>query len=153
MTKYSRSADSHAAPGDLPQLSAALDSVMLIAEVAAIAEEEVSAGLARVGISFSDLRLLVLIGRHGDLGISRVELARARRSPVSQSVREVRPLEKLGWVLRASSGNFGLTTSGRNLAIEGAEIASDISTGWLREPIDQTTPLSRMLGELVKERH
>lgn len=149
MTKYPRSPDGRSAQGDLPASSAALDTVILVSEVAAIAEDEVGTGLARIGISFSDLRLLMLIGRQGDLGISRAALARARRLPVSQSVREVRPLEKLGWVLRTNDGNFRLTASGHGLVIEGAEIASEISALWITRTTDQTAALRRPLIELM----
>src|SRR4051794_39103452 len=92
-----------------PKVEEALDAVVRVAEVAAIAEDLIGARLARIGISFSDLRVLLLLERHGDRGLGRIELARARRLPLSQAVREIRPLEKLGWVLRTSDGNFGLT--------------------------------------------
>ena len=106
--------------------------------------ESMYAKLSRIGITIDDLRALTAIG---SVGIDRAVLANRLRSPRSQTIRRVRPLEKLGWVQCTEEGHFQLTHSGRSLVDDAISLTDDAAEKWLLErlPPEQIAQLRTLL--------
>lgn len=129
--------------------SGGLETIMLLASAQSAAASAADATLSRIGISIDDLRLLTAIGRTDP---DRSELARMMHATPSQTIRKVRPLEKLGWIQRTADAHFQLTASGRAILDEAALLADDSTERWLLDrlllqQVDQLRTALRSLAE------
>ncbi|WP_423058232.1 hypothetical protein [Brevibacterium linens] len=109
-----------------------LESALALASAASSLDSAISAALSRVGISFTDLRRLRLIGARPQ-GLNREDLAEAMGETRSQTVRSSGPLVKLGWLSRPESGEFILTDSGRHLIDQAEGIAEKAAARWFTD--------------------
>ena len=109
-----------------------LESALALASAASFLDSAISAALSRVGISFTDLRRLRLIGARPQ-GLNREDLAEAMGEPRSHAVRSSLPLVKLGWLSRAESGEFALTDSGRALIDQAEGLAEKAAGRWFTD--------------------
>ena len=124
-----------------------LAAALLVSRAKSGLDLRISGALERVGLSFDDLRLLQTIGRSAP-GPSLSVLAGALDDTGSRTLRAVRPLEKLGWVDRDSSGTFMLTDSGRALVDQSEGIAEAAAQRWFADtgtdPAQITTALATL---------
>ncbi|AIX99640.1 hypothetical protein ART_0042 [Arthrobacter sp. PAMC 25486] len=127
-----------------------LELVMLLTAAQSAAAAAANNRLAQIGISVDDLQLLTAAGI---TGVDRVTLAKRMHATQSQTIRLVRPLEKLGWLQRTDDGLFQLTSSGTLLVDEAARLADDSVENWLldrlpREQVEQLRTLLSPVAEL-----
>lgn len=136
------------APSDA-RMSSGFESVMLLTAAQTAIASAMDAKLSRIGITIDDLRALTAIGSEG---IDRAILANRLRAPQSQTIRRVRPLEKLGWVQRTNEGRFQLTRSGRSLVDEAIRLTDDAAKSWLLErlPPEQLEQLRTLLTPVAE---
>lgn len=129
--------------------SRGFESTMLLTDAQAAMASAMDAKLSRIGITIDDLRALTAIG---SVGIDRAVLANRLRSPRSQTIRRVRPLEKLGWVQCTEEGHFQLTHSGRSLVDDAISLTDDAAEKWLLErlPPEQIAQLRTLLIPVVE---
>ena len=130
--------------------SPALEALILLTRVNAEATAALDKALSRVGLWLSDLSLLGLLRDAGAEGLSRADLARALSQSQSQTLRRVKPMEKLDWIARTDAGNFRLSSHGRALELEASGLAANRSEAWLdgvldADEISQLTVLLRKI--------
>ena len=131
--------------------SPALEALILLTRVNAEATAALDKALSRVGLWLNDLSLLGLLRDAGAEGLSRTDLARALSQSQSQTLRRVKPMEKLDWIARTDTGNFRLSSHGRALELEASGLAANRSEAWLAgvldaDEISQLTSLLRKIG-------
>ena len=131
--------------------SPALEALILLTRVNAEATAALDKALSRVGLWLNDLSLLGLLRDAGAEGLSRADLARALSQSQSQTLRRVKPMEKLDWIARTDVGNFRLSSHGRALELEASGLAANRSEAWLAgvldaDEISQLTSLLRKIG-------
>lgn len=116
-----------------PTPPSALDTLMLLTGAGLASAAALDEKLARIGVTTEDLRVLTAAG---SAGADRTKLAHRLHAPVSEAVRKARPLQKLGWLQRATDGRFVLTTSGERLVDEASSLAQGAAEHWLLERLD-----------------
>lgn len=131
--------------------SPALEALILLTRVNAEATAALDKALSRVGLWLNDLSLLGLLRDAGMEGLSRADLAKALSQSQSQTLRRVKPMEKLDWIARTDVGNFRLSSHGRALELEASGLAANRSEAWLdgvldSDEISQLTSLLRKIG-------
>lgn len=132
----------------LPADSPALTALLLISRARASANAALDQALSRVGLWLDDLALLQALA---DGPLPRARLASALSASVSETVRRVKPMEKLSWVTRTDDGSIALTDVGRSLLDEALGLAANRSETWLADYLDQKEieTLNSLLGRLV----
>lgn len=132
----------------LPADSPALTALLLISRARAAANAALDQALSRVGLWLDDLALLQALA---DGPLPRARLASALSASVSETVRRVKPMEKLSWVTRTDDGSIALTDVGRSLLDEALGLAANRSETWLADYLDQKEieTLNSLLGRLV----
>lgn len=109
-----------------------LSAALALAAVASSLDTSISTALSRVGLSFTDLRRMRVIGAQPQ-ELTREDLAEAMGEPRSQTIRSSAPLVKLGWLSRGESGEFVLTDSGRHLVDQAEGIAEKAADRWFTD--------------------
>ena len=109
--------------------SAALDALLLLSRARAAANASLDKALSRVGLWLDDLAVLTLLD---DRPLSRDDLGAALSLSASETVRRIRPMEKLSWVERTDAG-IALTPTGRALLDEASGLAANRAEVWLAE--------------------
>ena len=109
-----------------------LEAALALASATGSLETAIGTALSRVGLSFTDLRRLRIIGAQPQ-GLTREDLAEAMDETRSQTIRSGGPLVKLGWLSRAESGEFILTDSGRHLIDQAEGIAEKAAARWFTD--------------------
>lgn len=128
-----------------------LTAALLVSRAKTALDARISGALERVGLSFDDLRLLQTIGQTAP-GPSLSALAGALDETGSHTHRAVRPMEKLGWVDRDSTGNFVLTDSGQALVDQSEGIAEAAAQRWFADTGTDPAQLTAALAAMVEER-
>lgn len=108
------------------------EAALALASATSSLDTAIGTALSRVGLSFTDLRRLRIIGAQSQ-GLTREDLAEAMGEARSQTIRSTGPLVKLGWLSRAQSGVFTLTDSGRHLIDQAEGIAEKAATRWFTD--------------------
>lgn len=129
--------------------SMGLETVMLLTTAQSAVAAAIDVRLAQIGIGVDDLRLLTAVS---PAGADRATLAKRMHATQSQTIRMVRPLEKLGWLQRADEGYFQLTPSGRSLVDDAARLTDDFAEEWLLErlPLEHLEQLRVLLGPVAE---
>ena len=109
-----------------------LEAALALASATGSLETAIGTALSRVGLSFTDLRRLRVIGAQPQ-GLTREDLAEAMDETRSQTIRSGGPLVKLGWLSRTESGEFVLTDSGRRLIDQAEGIAEKAAARWFTD--------------------
>lgn len=109
-----------------------LEAALALASATGSLETAIGTALSRVGLSFTDLRRLRIIGAQPQ-GLTGEDLAEAMGETRSQAIRSSGPLVKLGWLSRAESGEFILTDSGRHLIDQAEGIAEKAAARWFTD--------------------
>lgn len=109
-----------------------LEAALALASATSSLDTAIGTALSRVGLSFTDLRRLRIIGAQAQ-GLTREALAEAMGETRSQTIRSSGPLVKLGWLSRRESGEFALTDSGRHLVDQAEGIAEKAADRWFTD--------------------
>jgi hypothetical protein len=130
--------------------SPALDALILLTRANAGATLALDNALSRVGLWLNDLSLLQLLRDAGRDGLSRVDLAALLSQSQSETLRRIKPMEKLDWIARTESGNFRLSDNGRALELEASGLAANRSEHWLAGLLNDSeiSQLVTLLGKL-----
>ncbi len=128
--------------------SPALDALIALSRATASANLALDKTLSRVGLWLNDLSLLIFLS---DGSLTRAELASKLSQSESETLRRVKPMEKLNWIERDSDGRFALTAVGEALVDEAAGLAANRAAVWLGERLstEETAELSRLLAKLL----
>lgn len=134
--------------------SRALDVLLLLTRANSSASAALDPALSRVGLWLADLSLLSTVADAGEVGLHRDELARSLHTSPSETVRRIRPLEKLNWLRRSNEGMIVLTDAGHAVVAEGSGLATNRAEALLAEVFDpnELDTLCRMLSTLVTAR-
>jgi DNA-binding MarR family transcriptional regulator len=130
------------------QDSPALDALISLSRATASANLALDKTLSRVGLWLKDLSLLMFLV---DGPLTRAELAGSLKTSQSETVRRVKPMEKLNWIERDTDGRFALTAVGAALVDEAGGLAANRAEVWLGELLsdEDVLVLSSLLGKLV----
>jgi DNA-binding MarR family transcriptional regulator len=131
--------------------SPALDALLLLSRSNAAANASLDRALSRVGLWLNDLSLLTYVQDAGAAGLSRAALAELLRQSQSETLRRVKPMEKLGWLERTADGSFALTLDGKARVVEATGLAASKSESWLGDFLseDEIATLSKLLARLA----
>jgi DNA-binding IclR family transcriptional regulator len=125
-----------------------LDALIALSRATASANLALDKTLSRVGLWLNDLSLLIFLS---DGSLTRAELASKLSQSESETLRRVKPMNKLNWIERDSDGRFALSAVGVALVDEASGLAANRAEVWLGERLsaDETAELSRLLVKLL----
>lgn len=127
-----------------------LDVIISVIRTRASANTAIGSALARVGLGLDEWFRLSVLHATPAGGIDRATMAASLGLSGSETIRAVKPLEKLGWVERSDVGRFLLTDSGRRLLVEANAIAASAVGPWLTNGLTEADRegLSELVGRL-----